>query len=155
MSSTPTSANALPDAREAWHALLQVSSRMLREFDRRLEREHGIGVREFDVLITLDTAGESGLRMTQLAHAVMVTSGGLTRLVGRLEERGLVRRQQDAADGRSFHALLTDAGRARLAEARETHDAVIGELLGARLSAPEVERLTQLLRRALRPLADG
>jgi DNA-binding MarR family transcriptional regulator len=137
-----------PDARDAWHALLQVSSRMLREFDRRLERDHGIGIREFDVLITLDRPS-GGLRMTELANAVMVTSGGLTRLVGRLEERGLVRREQDPDDGRSFHALLTAAGRAQLAAARVTHDAVIGELLGSRLSAADVERLARILERAL------
>jgi DNA-binding MarR family transcriptional regulator len=137
-----------PDARDAWHALLQVSSRMLREFDRRLDRTHGIGIREFDVLITLDRPN-GGLRMTELANAVMVTSGGLTRLVGRLEERGLVRREKDADDGRSFHALLTDAGRVQLAAARTTHDAVIGELLGSRLSDAEVRRLTTILRRTL------
>ena len=142
-------ASTTPDARAAWHALLQVSSRMLREFDRRLGRDHGIGVREFDVLITLDRPGGRGLRMTELANAVMVTSGGLTRLVGRLEERGLVRRVQDPDDGRSFHALLTDDGRAQLAAARITHDAVIGELLGSRLSAADVERLGRILGRAL------
>jgi DNA-binding MarR family transcriptional regulator len=138
-----------PDARDAWHALLQVSSRMLREFDRRLERVHGIGVREFDVLITLDRPDGDGLRMTELANAVMVTSGGLTRLVGRLEERGLVRREQDPDDGRSFFAMLTADGRAQLAAARATHDAVIAELLGSRLSAAEVGRLTTILRRTL------
>ena len=137
-----------PDARDAWHALLQVSSRMLREFDRRLERVHGIGVREFDVLITLDRP-DGGLRMTELASAVMVTSGGLTRLVGRLEERGLLRREQDPDDGRSFFAMLTADGRAQLAAARATHDAVIAELLGSRLSGAEVGRLTTILRRTL------
>jgi DNA-binding MarR family transcriptional regulator len=140
----PTTSRATPDARAAWHALLQVSSRMLREFDRRLDRDHGIGVREFDVLITLDGRG-GGLRMTELASAVMVTSGGLTRLVGRLEDRGLVRRVRDPDDGRSFHALLTEAGRTQLAAARATHDAVIDELLGSRLCATEVERLTGIL----------
>jgi len=137
-----------PDARDAWHVLLQVSSRMLREFDRRLERVHGIGVREFDVLITLDRP-DGGLRMTELANAVMVTSGGLTRLVGRLEERGLVRREQDPDDGRSFFAMLTADGRSQLAAARATHDAVIAELLGSRLSGAEVGRLATILRRTL------
>jgi DNA-binding MarR family transcriptional regulator len=133
------------DARVAWQRLLRVSSRVTREFDRRLEDEHRISVREFDVLITLDTEDGGGLRMTDLANAVMLSSGGLTRLVGRLEERGLVRREPDAADARAFHALLTESGRARLAEARVTHDAVIAELLGAQLSAAEVETLSRLL----------
>ncbi|MGB7589375.1 MAG: hypothetical protein WBM00_11775 [Solirubrobacterales bacterium] len=52
------------------------------EIDVRLDDEHRIGVNEFDVLITLDNAEGRRLRMTDLADAVMLSSGGLTRLVG-------------------------------------------------------------------------
>jgi DNA-binding MarR family transcriptional regulator len=137
------------DPRVAWHNLLQVSSRVVREFEARLDRHHRIGVREFDVLITLGT--HERLRMTELANAVLLSSGGLTRLVGRLEERGLVRREPDPADARSFLASLTDDGQAALAEARVTHDAVIEELLGARLSDAEIRALAEILGRALAP----
>jgi DNA-binding MarR family transcriptional regulator len=140
-----------PDARAAWHGLLQVSSRVLREFDRRFDEHHRISTREFDVLINLGNAPAEGLRMTDLAEAVLLSSGGLTRLVGRLEERGFVKREPGAEDGRSFLASLTPAGRARLAEARVTHDAVIDELLGTRLTEPEVEALDRIMGRALRP----
>ncbi len=138
-----------PDARVAWHNLLQVSTRVVREFDRRLDLEHRISAREFDVLINLDNAPGHALRMTELANAAMLSSGGLTRLVGRLEERGFVQREQDAVDARAFHASLTAAGRARLAEARVTHDAVIHDLFGARLSAAQVEAMTQALAHVL------
>lgn len=138
-----------PDARVAWHNLLQVSSRVVREFDNRLDLDHRISIREFDVLINLDNAPERRLRMTDLANAVMLSSGGLTRLVGRLEDRGLLQREPDPEDARAFHATLTDTGRARLAEARVTHDAVIEELLGARLSSQEVATLTRILARVL------
>jgi DNA-binding MarR family transcriptional regulator len=140
-----------PDARIAWHNLLQVSTRVIREFDRRLDREHRISAREFDVLINLDNAPDRRLRMTELANAAMLSSGGLTRLVGRLEERGYVRREQDIVDARAFHAKLTDTGRALLAEARVTHDAVIDDLFGAHLSAIEVHAMTRALARVLGP----
>ncbi|MDX6598060.1 MAG: hypothetical protein QOE87_1947 [Gaiellales bacterium] len=140
-----------PDARIAWHNLLQVSTRVIREFDRRLDREHRISAREFDVLINLDNAPDRRLRMTELATAAMLSSGGLTRLVGRLEERGFVRRDQDTVDARAFHAKLTDTGRALLAEARVTHDAVIHDLFGAHLSATEVDAMTRVLARVLGP----
>lgn len=100
-----------PDARVAWHNLLQVSTRVIREFDRRLDREHRISAREFDVLINLDNAPDRRLRMTELANVAMLSSGGLTRLVGRLEERGFVRRDQDTVDARAFYAKLTGTGR--------------------------------------------
>src|SRR6476659_10630468 len=138
-----------PDARVAWHNLLQVSTRVIREFDRRLDREHRISAREFDVLINLDNAPDRRLRMTELANVAMLSSGGLTRLVGRLEERGFVRRDQDTVDARACHATLTETGKALLAEARATHDAVIHDLFGAHLSAAEVDELTRVLARVL------
>jgi DNA-binding MarR family transcriptional regulator len=148
------SSDATPaDARVAWHNLLQVSSRVLREFERRLDRGHRIALKEFDVLITLDN--QAPLRMTDLANAVLLSSGGLTRLVGRLEERGLVRRDPAEADGRSFQASLTADGRAALAEARVTHDAVIAELLGAPLADDELDALAAILGRALAAPTDG
>ena len=64
------------DGRTAWFHLLQVSRLVLRELDDRLGREHRLGVNEFDVLITLDNSPERRLRMTDLARAVMLSSGG-------------------------------------------------------------------------------
>jgi DNA-binding MarR family transcriptional regulator len=135
--------------RVAWHQLLQVSSRVLRELDRRLDEQHRLRVTEFDVLITLDNAEERRLRMTELARATLLSSGGLTRLVGRLEDRGLVRRERDELDGRGFHAGLTGAGLARLAEARLTHDAVLAAQLDAHASATQLESLSRVLSRVL------
>jgi DNA-binding MarR family transcriptional regulator len=149
-----TETSTSPHALTAWHALLQVSSRVVAELDRRLDLEHRMSVREFDVLINLDNAAGGGLRMTDLADAVMLSSGGLTRLVGRLEQRGLLRREPDPSDGRGSLASLTDTGRARLAEARTTHDAVIRELLGATLSQTELRSLERTLQKTL-PTAGG
>jgi DNA-binding MarR family transcriptional regulator len=144
---SPTSTDA--DTRVAWHRLLQVARLVLRDLDDRIAHEHRIGVNEFDVLITLDNAAGKRLRMTDLADAVMLSSGGLTRLIGRLEDRGLVAREQDPEDGRSFHATLTKAGSVLLAEARGTHDAVIAELLGSRLTERQTRALATTLGRVL------
>jgi DNA-binding MarR family transcriptional regulator len=105
---------------------------------------------EFDVLITLDNAPGGRLRMTELAEATLLSSGGMTRLVGRLEQRGLVRRDPDPDDARAFHAALTDAGRSSLARARTTHDNVIASLLGDRLTRREVQTLTRTLAKVLK-----
>ncbi len=137
------------DAREAWHRLLHVSSRVLRELDRSLDSEQRMTVSEFDVLITLDNAPDRRLRMTDLAQATMLSSGGMTRLVGRLEQRGLVRRDPDPNDARAFQASLTQAGRTSLAKARITHDKVIANLLGEHLTPRAAQTLTGLLDRVL------
>jgi len=124
----------MADARRAWYRMLQLSRAMLRELDRRLDDEHRISVSEFDVLITLDNAPGHQLRMTDLAEAVMFSSGGLTRLIGRLEQRALVVRAPDPADARGSLAVLTDDGARRLAAARVTHDAVIDDAIGGPLT---------------------
>jgi len=141
------------DGRVAWHRMLQVSRRVLRELDALLDERHRIGVNEFDVLITLDNAERRRLRMTDLAEAVMLSSGGLTRLVGRLESRELVERVPDPDDGRAFYAALTRAGSRRLAQARVTHDAVIHDLLGSMLDEAELGALAETLGRVLAPSA--
>jgi DNA-binding MarR family transcriptional regulator len=138
------------DALEAWHRLLQISSRVLRELDRSLDSEQRMTVSEFDVLITLDNASDRRLRMTDLAQATMLSSGGMTRLVGRLEQRGLVRRDPDLHDARAFHASLTEAGQISLAQARITHDRVIANLLGEHLEPSDADVLTGVLERVLK-----
>jgi DNA-binding MarR family transcriptional regulator len=140
-----------PDPREAWHRLLQVSSRVLRELDEALDAEDRISVSEFDVLITLDNAPGRQLRMTDLARATMLSSGGMTRLAGRLEHRGFLRRIPDPDDARAFRATLTPEGERKLAQARTTHDAVL-----ARMIAPHITRAElRAVKRALGKVIEG
>jgi DNA-binding MarR family transcriptional regulator len=138
------------DPLEIWHSILQVSSTVLRELDRRLDDEHRLSVREFDVMINLGNAANR-MRMTDLANAVMLSSGGLTRLVGRLEERGFLQREPDAEDGRAFLVSLTDRGRSRLTDARRTHDEVIAGVLGGALDHREAPAFARVLGAMLAP----
>jgi DNA-binding MarR family transcriptional regulator len=133
------------DPREAWHRLLQLSSRVLRELDHALDTHDRLTATEFDVLITLDNAPGRQLRMTDLARATMLSSGGMTRLVGRLEDRELVRRDPDPDDARAFRATLTPDGEQKLAQARLTHDAVLARMIAAYLSASDVRALERTL----------
>jgi len=133
------------DPREAWYRLLWVSSCVLRELDHALDANDRITITEFDVLITLENAPERQMRMTDLARATMLSSGGMTRLVGRLEDRGLVRREPDPDDARAFRATLTTDGARKLAQARITHDAVLARMIAPHLSAADVRGLERTL----------
>lgn len=137
------------DPRPAWHSLLQVSSSVLRELDAALDAAHRISVTEFDVLITLDNAPDRQLRMTDLARATLLSSGGLTRLAGRLESRRLIRREPDPGDGRAFRATLTPDGEAMLAQARVTHDAVLQRMIAPHLTSGELLALERALGKIL------
>ena len=123
-----------PDEYGAWNALLTLTQSVLRDLDAALRAEVGLSVSEFDVLITLFNAPERRLGMTALAGDVMLSPSGLTHLVTRMERDGLIRRDVDAGDGRKFYAVLTEAGDAKLAAARRTHNATLRRTLLPRLS---------------------
>jgi DNA-binding MarR family transcriptional regulator len=126
----------------AWHGLLAAHATLIRELDGQLRAAHGLGVSEFDVLITLFNGAERGVRMTDLAKAIMLSPAGLTHMVTRLERDRLVERAVDPADRRSFLVRLTPGGRDRLDAARVTHNAVIRDRFTARLTRPQLQQLS-------------
>ena len=77
---------------------------------------HGLAPAEFDVCLRLARSPEGLLRMTDLAAQTTLTSSGITRVVDRLVERGLVTRRACATDRRTTYAVISDSGRQLLAE---------------------------------------
>jgi DNA-binding MarR family transcriptional regulator len=146
----PSGAPFSDDELAAWHGMLTLYSRIMRDSDRGLLASHGISVREFDVLITLFNAPDRRLRMTELAQRVMLSPSGLTRLVERLERAHLVERQNDINDARSFRAVLTNRGLRRLDEARTTHNAIIRGHFTDRLNGKELRELGTIWTKVLR-----
>ena len=118
----------------------------MRALDAELEREHGLPLTSYDVLIQLSLAADTRLRMFELADAVVLSRSGLTRLVDRLERGGLVERERGEVDPRQIYARLTDRGFEVLAEATPTHVAGIRERFLERLSAEQTEQLAAIWR---------
>jgi len=87
---------------------------------RRLRRtaDGGLTATQLSALATIESRGP--LRLGDLAAAEGIAPPTASRLVDHLEGAGLVRRQTDARDGRSFLVALTPAGVALLAELRST-----------------------------------
>lgn len=109
---------------------------------------HGLTPAEFDVLATLRNApSPHQLTPSQLQDSVLITSGGLTKVMRQLEERTLVLRSQDPQDQRVKPIRLTHAGKAlieqAMAEVTATADAWIRSFLDTR----EIATLTALLER--------
>jgi DNA-binding MarR family transcriptional regulator len=109
------------DEMRAWQALLHAHHHVVRELDEELRQDHGLSMASYDVLLRLAGTPDGVLRMSDLAERVLLSPSGLTRLVDRLEDRGLVRRSQDPADGRVALASLTDRGGEELRQAARTH----------------------------------
>lgn len=107
----------------------------------------GLDSGEFDVLATLRRAGPPyRLTPTELYKSLMITSGGLTARLRRLEQAGLVERERSDADGRSLPVALTEAGLQVVEAAVRAHMATERALL-ADLDPADLKQLIVLLRR--------
>jgi DNA-binding MarR family transcriptional regulator len=128
----------------AWAGFLRTHAKLVRELDDELTAAHGLPLSSYDVLAQVESATESRLRMSELADAVLLSRSGLTRLVGRLEDQGLLERVGCENDARGAYAVLTEAGRRRLEEARETHLRGVRERFLDRLDEADQRRLARI-----------
>jgi DNA-binding MarR family transcriptional regulator len=109
------------DELASWRAFLRAHAHVTKALERELLAEQRLSLAAYDVLVQLAEAPDRMLRMTDLADAVLLSRSGVTRLVDRLEQGGLVCRQRTSTDGRGVVAVLTDAGLQRLRDASVTH----------------------------------
>lgn len=113
----------------------------------------GLDSGEFDVLATLLRSGAPyRLRPTELYRSLMISSGGLTDRLDRLQKKGFIRRAESAGDARSLPVELTREGRKRAEAAFREDMKVEAGLLNA-LSASEKKTLEELLRKVVLGLA--
>jgi DNA-binding MarR family transcriptional regulator len=126
----------------------RVSALVQRELER-VFAQHGLAGGDFDVLATLRRSGAPD-RLTpgELSRSTMVTTGGMTKRLDRLESLGLIRRESDPRDRRGKRIALTDDGRALIDRAVEAHLQNEERLL-ADLSDAKREELAALLRELL------
>lgn len=133
-------------------ALAKRITRVARNLEIRLAAAlapYGLDPGEFDVLATLLRSGPPyELTPNALNRSLLISSGGLTKRLTRLESRDLVSRRLDPDDRRSLLAALTTRGRTLAGDAVVAH-AAAGAELGDSLPAAERARLNNLLRRLL------
>lgn len=132
---------------EAWVKLLRGHAALTRQMDAALRELHGLSLNEFEVLLQLWHSEEGRLRRVDLAQRLLVTQGGITRLLAGLEGQGLVERESCKEDARVVYACLTTAGKRKLIAARKTHLGDVRRMFSDRFSKPELEQLAELLSR--------
>ena len=115
--------------------------------ERRLERDSGLSLQWFELLVRLARSPGHRLRMTDLAAQTGLTPSGLTRAVDRLSEAGLVERVACAQDRRVAYAALTSPGLDRILAAVRPHLDDIDDLVGEALTPGEQDQLASLLRK--------
>lgn len=99
-----------------------------------------LSMREYDVLYTLSKCREPQ-RIGELHQHVLLSQPALSRMVDRLVERGLVRRQPDPADRRGVRLSLTGAGRAKQHAVGRQHARSVARAVAAELDAAELRQL--------------
>ncbi|MFI6391819.1 MarR family winged helix-turn-helix transcriptional regulator [Nonomuraea sp. NPDC050547] len=130
---------------QGWRTLAALHARIEERLEKSLQKGHGLSVSEYTVLDVLDRQDGWHMRMQQLARAVVLSQSATTRLVTRLENRDLLRRYLCEDDRRGIYSEVTPAGRALLAEASPTHDAVLKEVLDEAARLPELAPLVSVI----------
>jgi DNA-binding MarR family transcriptional regulator len=141
-----------PDLDPAPMGVIGRISRISALTDRELDRvfsKYGLGSSDFDLLATLRRSGAPYcLTPGELCRSTMMTTGGMTKQLDRLEASGLIRRDPDPRDRRGKLVALSDEGRVLIDRAVEAHLRNEERLL-AHLSPKQRERLASLLRELL------
>jgi DNA-binding MarR family transcriptional regulator len=132
---------------EAFVRLVRANAAVTRQLSAQLSADHGLNLSAYEALLRLARAPDSRLKRVELANGLLLTAGGVTRLLDGLERDGLVAREECSSDRRISYAVLTEAGRAKLREASRSHTRQIRELLGASYDEDELAQLAALLDR--------
>jgi len=130
---------------QGWRTLAALHGRLEEALEKSLQAEFGLSVVEYTVLDTLARQDGWHMRMQQVARAAALSQSATTRLVTRLENRGLLSRYLCPDDRRGIYSQITDKGRDLLERARPVHDATLKEALDTAAALPELRRLVDAL----------
>ena len=133
----------------SWRGMLVTHSVLIAHLDEELEREVGIPLSAYEVLMYLGDADGGKLRMGELADRLLLSRSGITRLVDRLVRQGLIVRERCTDDGRGLYARLTPTGRRKLDRARPVHLAGVRRHFLAHLDESERASMGALWERIL------
>ena len=129
----------------AWRALLGAHAAVVSRAEHALSAAGLPPLTWYDVLWAVHESPQRRARLGELAARLTISRGGMTKLVDRLEETGLLTRERSADDRRGAYAVLTAAGEAMLRRMWPTYSAVLAETIGP-LSKTEAATVHRVLR---------
>lgn len=135
---------------KAWTALSAAHALVAERLEAALGRGCGLSTNDFEVLLRLEHAPPSGVRLSDLRETVRLSQPAVSRMISRLEDQGLITRAGDPDDGRGVLVTATAAGRKKLRRAVPMHARVVRECLLDRLDHDQSAQLNAILDRIVR-----
>ena len=146
-----------PEALAAWRVFFECALALPDILDAELQAAGGVSFRWYDVLVQLEEAGQ-GVPMNEIASRILASKSGLTRVIDRMEDAGLVRRERPPDDRRVVLVSATPEGLEALARSRVVHRDGIRRHFTEHLTEQELARLQKMLQKVrehVRPLRPG
>jgi DNA-binding MarR family transcriptional regulator len=134
---------------EAWGAFFVAHALAVRSIESQIGDAAPLTLDEYDVLLTISRAPQALIRFSDLAVATVFTRSGISRITKRLEERGLLSRQECKEDKRGAYATLTSSGREAMRDTWALYSQAIHSLLDPCLSADDAIRFKEYLERII------
>lgn len=139
------------DAREqrAWRGFLDVRRELMAELNRQLTRDAGLSGADYELLVPLSEAPEGRMRPRDLGRRVVWDRSRLSHQLRRMQERGLVVREECCTDGRGAFIVLTPRGRQAIESAAPDHVRCVRQFFFDALEPAEVDSLISICDRVL------
>lgn len=128
----------------AWMLLVRTHTRVWEMLEAQMRREYGLTMARYDVLAHLNMAG-GRLGLGDLASAIALSASGLSKLLDRMADAGLIRREPDPSDGRAAFATITPRGRGLVRRARDGHHGLLRQTFADALDDRDIADLARIM----------
>jgi DNA-binding MarR family transcriptional regulator len=135
----------------AWRGLLEAHASLVTVLSRELEAETGLPLTHYEVLHRLCGSPDGQMKMQDLADSILLSKSGVTRVVDRMIDSGLVERRACLTDRRIIWAGVTSAGRRAFLAAESVHLRGVEEHFSSRISDQQARSLAASLSRITDP----
>lgn len=129
----------------AWRAVITGHARVIRSMSENMRTQHGLALKEFEAMLHIAVHGDEPLLQKDLAERLTLSTGGITRMLDRLESAGWVARSCHNTDRRGNTIALTPAGHEKFESMNTSHEQDIHTYFGAHCTQEELRTLTQAM----------
>jgi DNA-binding MarR family transcriptional regulator len=141
------------DEQHLWRTYLAMSSQLQGTMNRQLQRDCGLSLADYDVLVALEE--RPGCRVSELGVRLGWEQSRLSHQLGRMRSRGLVAREGASDDRRAATIELTDAGRTALVAAAPGHAELVRDVVFEGVSATDLRAVEKWATAVLHRLRTG